>query len=200
MGKIAGADNFVAAADYISIPDADSMDLGTEDFTLSLWFINRNNYVGTPKLLNKGPQGTGNHWYNIRISSANLNMQTYVADASGSYYVSESFSSPSNMWAHLALSVDRDGGQVVYLNGVSVDTSGATSAVDINSTSAAFIGAQSSGNGEFDGRIDEVRVEHAARTEDWVKTTFNNQNAPGAYLLLGAEMQRPPHGSLFLLR
>jgi hypothetical protein len=39
----------------------------------------------------------------------------------------------------------------------------------------------------FKGAIDEVRVSSVARNSDWIRTEYNNQNNPGAFMSMGSE-------------
>ncbi len=39
----------------------------------------------------------------------------------------------------------------------------------------------------FDGIIDELRVSDIERSEDWIKTTYINQNDSSSFLTLGLE-------------
>jgi hypothetical protein len=41
----------------------------------------------------------------------------------------------------------------------------------------------------FTGTLDEVRVSKTARSADWVKTEYNNQNSPSSFYALGGEEQ-----------
>jgi len=40
------------------------------------------------------------------------------------------------------------------------------------------VGSQVNAN-YFDGILDEVRISSTARTQDWLTTEYNNENAPG---------------------
>ena len=41
----------------------------------------------------------------------------------------------------------------------------------------------------FNGRIDESRIAHVQRSDDWIETTWNNMSDPGAFAVAGAEEQ-----------
>lgn len=40
---------------------------------------------------------------------------------------------------------------------------------------------------EWVGQIDEVRISNVARSADWIRTEYNNQNAPSSFYTLGAQ-------------
>ena len=42
----------------------------------------------------------------------------------------------------------------------------------------------------FDGMMDEIRVSDVVRSQEWLQTSFENQDDPGMFLAVGAEEQR----------
>jgi hypothetical protein len=50
-----------------------------------------------------------------------------------------------------------------------------------------FIGDRADHTRKFNGYIDEVRVSKMARSGDWIKTEYNNQNSPSTFCKAGAE-------------
>lgn len=66
----------------------------------------------------------------------------------------------------------------VYLNG-NQEATASEGSMTAGSADTIMIGAQSPGNREFNGMVDEVRISAAARSANWVKTEYNNQNNPG---------------------
>ena len=47
------------------------------------------------------------------------------------------------------------------------------------------------GNEWMDGQVDEIRISDAARSEDWIATTYNNQSSPGTFYTVGSEGTGP---------
>jgi hypothetical protein len=43
----------------------------------------------------------------------------------------------------------------------------------------------------FDGVLDEIRISDIERSEDWIKTTYQNQNDPSGFLSIGPEETAP---------
>jgi hypothetical protein len=41
----------------------------------------------------------------------------------------------------------------------------------------------------LNGHIDEFRIAHVQRSDDWIETTWNNMSDPGAFAVAGAEEQ-----------
>ena len=55
------------------------------------------------------------------------------------------------------------------------------------------IGALQAGGGDpFKGTIDEVRISATARSGDWIKTSYNNQNNPLTFYTVGAQQDAGP--------
>jgi hypothetical protein len=80
----------------------------------------------------------------------------------------------------------------IYVNGANAEGvlsanltafDGATHKLVIADTSGERIG----GGSFFNGTIDEVRISNTARSADWLKTGYNNQNDPSGFISLGAE-------------
>ncbi|MFC1616271.1 DUF2341 domain-containing protein [Patescibacteria group bacterium] len=49
------------------------------------------------------------------------------------------------------------------------------------------IGSSGDGGNTYEGIIDEVRISNIARSTNWIKTLYTNQNAPGSFITLGSE-------------
>jgi hypothetical protein len=95
-------------------------------------------------------------------------------------------------WHYLVYSIDDTGNaQVLYVDGISKATSAITNSILYSGQGAnTFIGkhANGSGNFDFDGTIDEVRVSSSVRSAGWVLTEFNNQNSPSTFITTGSEV------------
>jgi hypothetical protein len=75
-------------------------------------------------------------------------------------------------WGYIVGTYDKDAGpntQRLYLNGARVAQASETAAISIH--------------------IDEFRISHVQRSDDWIETTWNNMNDPSAFAVAGAEEQ-----------
>jgi predicted glutamine amidotransferase len=52
---------------------------------------------------------------------------------------------------------------------------------------AMYIGDRSAGGRALQGTLDEVRVSNIARSQDYIKTSFNNQNNPASFIKIGLQ-------------
>jgi hypothetical protein len=93
-----------------------------------------------------------------------------------------------NTWQHVAYTWNHSTNtQVVYLNGVAVNTT--TSAFTTYTPSNNFwVGSESSNPSyNFGGLMDEVRFSNISRSASWLATEFANQSSPSTFLTLGSE-------------
>jgi len=85
----------------------------------------------------------------------------------------------TGQWYHIAYTSDSGTNTAkIYLNG-SEDIAGGSDQTANTDTGSGMGIAFGSGDLHFRGIIDEVRVSSAARSADWIKTLYNNQNDPG---------------------
>jgi hypothetical protein len=80
--------------------------------------------------------------------------------------------------------------KALYLDGVlAASTDAETDGVTTSGTSKGFrLGQSYDGHGQDPSQFDEVRISKIARSADWIKTEFNNQNDPASFYALGAEV------------
>ena len=90
-----------------------------------------------------------------------------------------------NAWNHFA--VTADGSQIkYYINGTLAATDSGTQE-PVGNTSYIFIGQSDVfGDGAYTGNLDEIRVSSAARSADWIKTEYNNENSPSTFITVGS--------------
>lgn len=95
-------------------------------------------------------------------------------------------------WHHYAFVVDSGGGHI-YLDGTVVGsatawtgTAGATTSTelvriaDLNGLGGGFLSEANEV-----AQADEARLSQSARSADWVKTEYNNQNSPSTFITIG---------------
>ncbi|MFN6270795.1 MAG: DUF2341 domain-containing protein [Akkermansiaceae bacterium] len=82
---------------------------------------------------------------------------------------------PMSEWVHVVHAYDGTKARL-YVNGVLDHTDGNNN-MKIPDSASFYIGGwmQVSGNYDFDGDIDEVRISKVARSADWVKLSYENQ-------------------------
>jgi hypothetical protein len=97
-------------------------------------------------------------------------------------------------WHHFAATVPSgttNSSVLIYLDGVqqSVSADGGTLATTLGEFRLGSNPGYNGGCGpceKYTGLLDEVRVSNVARSLDWIKTEYRNQNTPGTYLSEGS--------------
>ncbi|MCK4782035.1 DUF2341 domain-containing protein [Candidatus Parcubacteria bacterium] len=180
-GQIDGADVFDGSDDYISCEDDSS--LNPDYVTVTFWF-KPDSFIQNSGLIAKGDNTHRQYWIWL------FNSKVYVEIDEGGYDDVTAVLTVDD-WYHFA--VKYNGSRVVaYLNGdessQSYDQSTGTILQDDD---ALWIGALP-GFSKFDGTIDEVRVSDTARSGDWIKTSYDNQNSPSTFYSVGSEETSVP--------
>ena len=171
--------DFDGSADYL---DIGQKDFGTGDFSISLWFYDRQSSGGNRSLFSKGTFNTvgGLLLYNVYGATA---ADQYIlfrndAQATGSFddRITITSKAEPNVWHHIA--VTRTGGTVKgYFDGkLTASSTNFNPAWDINVAQNSFIGARdpSSPGSFWDGFISSVKVWDTVLTDAQVAEQFHN--------------------------
>lgn len=169
-GRIGDALQFDGAVDYVDCGNDESLNLGTDDFTLEAWFQGGNQTSSWPCIIEKGnplcdgcPPGYALYWYTNRLrfvvdGSAQLgDLDQLSVDATP--YMDET-------WHQIVGARDKDG-IYLYLDSVQV-ASGLNNERNVNVASNLWIGYDTS----FNGAIDEVKIYSRALSEDEIQRNY----------------------------
>ncbi len=191
-GKVYGGGGFDGKSAYLQVADASGLDLDrTDSFTFEFW-MNSNQTTNGVMLEKLDATETG---YQVALVGGNLDY--YLAhDAANSNNLSVHSSFPVNdgKWHHVVLTyngISSTNGVAMYIDGSRnsfvVNRNNLTGSI-ANSDPLDFGRRRFSNGIYFNGLLDEVRISKGiVRTADWVKTEYNNQNSPDAFVTLGAE-------------
>ncbi|MCK4613825.1 MAG: DUF2341 domain-containing protein, partial [Thermoplasmata archaeon] len=188
-GKIDGADDFDGTNDYVTVAHDASLNL-VGPYTLEAWVkpaanINTQQYIlikynaytlefrrenGDP------PEKKWLHnyfWDGVRYQDVTTTTYTWAGGT----------------WYYVAFT--HDGSTVkAYVDG-SEETSVTKPTISSTSTSIMRIGCRAGPEKFLNGILDEVRISNTARSDDWIKTSYNNQNNPITFMSFGDEQQQP---------
>ena len=157
--------------DYVSIPANAAYDFGTgTDFSVAGWIKTSSdtaqNIVGQGDAANSDG---GEHWeLTIRPDGTfvafiddGTNTELIDGDPSGSTATGPTLS--DGTWHHVAVTFDRDGNAIRYVDGVAYGTDDISNVGNINNDKILAIGQRGNASGlpldsPFDGRIDDVRL------------------------------------------
>lgn len=165
--------DFDGTADYVNIPYAASLDVAT-DLTIEFWFspdvsieASTPQYLG---IMSKASSNTDseNDWVFFWEQGENGRMRF---GAYGDNVQTTTDTWLAGRWYHIAVTVNASNTALIYVNGVQDNYSGDTSISGnpINGTTntplTIGLAQIASGDEYFDGKIDEVRIYGAVRTQ-----------------------------------
>ncbi|CAB1056318.1 hypothetical protein D1BOALGB6SA_1054, partial [Olavius sp. associated proteobacterium Delta 1] len=188
-GKIADGQDFDGNDDYVNLSD---VDLLAADFTLNAW-IKPNVGSGERFVIGKEREGEANYQFRWFLDTNDYllfmisNFNNSDSLWTGSYNLRSPNRLTENSWTHVA--VTRSGtNYALYIDAQSVDTASTSTVINHNNSHDMLIGARISAFGPpdqlFDGSIDEVRISSTARSDDWIKTNYNNQSDPAGFMTI----------------
>ena len=108
-----------------------------------------------------------------------------------------------NEWHHIAFKYDSTSGCAGLQNGVKVIENGSStdSVYADYATTYLEIGNQGSGSGQsWPGKIDEVRISSVARSEAWLKATYDTVKNNGTFIAYGAARENSDRGMVIVVR
>ena len=178
-GKISDAQVFDGSNDKIVTLLADTLG----DFTVEAWFRDTGVKTMYERIVDKSYTGgfwigrnstTANSWGGgVRETTSPLGRFVTLTDG---------------QWHQI---VSKRAGTTHYIigDGGAVSTTGTVTNAALDST-VVRIGVDAAGSSfaYFSGVIDEVRISNIARSADWIRTCYNNQNSPSTFCNLGGEV------------
>ena len=200
-GKIDNAIGFDGVDDYVQTTSSESKT--STHFTWECWF-KADTTTGAHHLLWEG-EGSQNGWGcgASGCHEAQINVGAYDTDnIVGGFYgtnedaaepnvirIDTAFSDTTN-WHHVAFVVTNAGSSPsgeLFLDGVSQGTDTGDQTGRANWDTNFRIGRPGADQRYFDGTLDEVRISDIARSADWIKTCYNNQNSPSTFYSVEGE-------------
>jgi hypothetical protein len=164
---------------------------GTTSHTISAWVKAQNNgFQGFASIITIGDAQTDHARFLHTKDAANLAAGFFNDDLTGGPDVSD------NNFHLVHWVFDGANTSTLFKDGASqgAKTTGtvATSGTGgmIGNSPAAFTPGGNSSNA-INAILDEVRVANVVRTQGWITTEFNNQNAPATFYTVGPEQQAP---------
>lgn len=179
-GQIDGAANVASASSqYIDCGTG----MATTSTTLSAW-IKATSY---PNSYNTVITRAGEASMYVR-STGKLACYCTVVGGGSVAYDPGSHTMVSGTWYHVALTFTPSSniGLFGYVN--AANDGHVNSSTNLISTAASTYVGHDTISSPFNGAIDEARVSSVARSNDWLTTEYNNQNAPGTFETLGTEV------------
>jgi len=173
-GRIGGALAFDGVNDWVTVNDANSLDL-TTTMTLEAWVFPTVTPSGWRTII--GKEASGRLCWYLHAGTDNANRPAAGVYVGADRVLYGTATPATNTWTHLAATYDGQQ-QRLYVNGVQVANRAQTGA-SLTSTSALRIGGNGVFGEYFAGRIDEVRIYNRALTAGEIVTDMNRAVAPG---------------------
>lgn len=147
---------------------------GTGDFSIEVRFRTHSSFA-TDALIDKGGAfGPTNKEYTIILHSAGQ-MRFTINDASGTPYINSStFLTNLSVitWYYIAVTIDRDGDQILYKDGSQADIQTVTNSVNLNDTDNFEIGVTRGSLNWFTGTVVEGRYSNIFRGVQEIKEQY----------------------------
>ena len=161
---------------YVTVADADVLDVQTGDFTASAWLKHSNTFSN---FVSKGNCGENNDWqmFTSNDIAGDYGFRT-VGSAGNNIILQTSQGYPANIWHHV-LGVKNGSAVRLYIDGVLADSDTQSESLLGNSNPLMFgtrygpIVNSSCGEPSLNGSLDEVRLYNRALSADEIKRLYN---------------------------
>ncbi|MCK4614446.1 MAG: DUF2341 domain-containing protein, partial [Thermoplasmata archaeon] len=185
-GKIDGADDFAGDDDNVEVPNDAS--LNPSSITVEAWVkldvTLSSQPTAYPMIVFKRDSTDG---FGIYYDKGDNQLDVTLREDGWSMYSNTPVTWTTTAWHHIGVTYDLSTDYwILFVNG-EVEHYGSTSFY-AGSSSNLYIGSwDNTGCFCADGTIDDVRISDTARSGDWIKTEYNNQNSPGTFMSFGSE-------------
>lgn len=145
------------------------------NYTVEAW-IQPANFSGDKTFVST--RNSGEFTFDIKIRNGGNQIQIDFGNAAGAWFSNQAFNFTftANRWYHVACSISTTT-FTIYVNGTVVGTSnycGGCAPVLFTGGNLLCVGGYQPGNELFTGKIDEVRIWRAARTQAEIRSTMYN--------------------------
>jgi hypothetical protein len=184
-GQIDGADDFDGTDDYVDCGNDVSLNI-TDAITIEAWIYIKDYGDSYPRIVSKEATVSAES-FALLLWKISHKLQ-FLIDTGSESPITSTGAIPKDQWVHVAVTFSRPNG-IIYING-NYDNSGVVDKSVPITTNHLTIGSNNQNNRNFNCTIDEVRISATARSGDWIKTSYNNQNDPGTFLTFGSEQPK----------
>ncbi|MBW2463870.1 MAG: LamG domain-containing protein, partial [Deltaproteobacteria bacterium] len=198
-GEGRSAQTFDGSRDYVHIADADALSLGSggtdSAFSMTAWVVNDNGGSEYAEIVCRAGDDPDPFEYEFYLWNGRLTISLYDNALD---YVGVWAGSPIPAgWHHVTVTYDgsnSDTGMKLFTDGAEEGTSAVNSGRydGMSNTDLPLrIGGWHTGDDDFTGEIDEVRISSTVRSADWIEASFLSQNGTFAFNTFGSEEAVP---------
>lgn len=172
--------------------------VSSEPATISGWMRLANTAAGEKTLVAIAAPSTDCDLLDVDVDSSNAQA---ITGEGCSYSVGTKSGIVANSWHYVVGVFPSSSSRIAYVDGVAGATSTVSRVVTgLNRTTIGdFYNASSDTYGNpMNGLIDEVRISNISRSNNWIRTEYNNVNAMQSFLSFGSEEGEPKGLETFL--
>ena len=191
-GGIAGGADLLGGDDWLSCTSDASLNV-RNSLTMSGWVRlasrpSRDDWMN----ITWKHDAYGMYVFGTRDDTTHLAFDLYIDGSRHDVYDVGTIDLAPNQWHHVAVTFDGTNVRG-YVNGQPDFTYSAPGTIDASVTGLLTLGEAEPDPGElpFDGHMDELRVASTARSQGWIRTSYENQSAPTSFVNVGAEEGSP---------
>ena len=184
-GKIGNCINFDGTDDYIAVPSSASLKLGS-GLTIEAW-INIDVWGNWMDIVFKGGGDANNSDYQFALVTESGGGLAWDGTYAGNWRT-KYFNTSQNTGTWIYVVVTHNTTTVkCYRAGSEISSQADAGAIHESDYQLAISQEGAASRGWLDGKIDEIRISNIARSADWIKTCYNNQNSPSTFCSVGGE-------------
>ena len=172
--------DFDGTDDYVEVSDSDSLDMGANDFSVSLWLKKAETADTSGNVVISKIDDVWEGFYiqaDYRVTMQRIEISYYDHVGGDNYAISDSGLLNDTDWHHVVGMKDGLTARL-YFDGTEINNRIAGAVGDINVSKSLYLGAWYEGSGPLNSTIDEVRIYNRALTLQEISTQYNNQKYP----------------------
>jgi len=156
-GRAGAGCQFDGVDDYVAVGDQDSLDFGTDDFTIGLWF--KTELTSAAQFaIQKGATAASIPGYSLALDAAG-NLDARIGNGSVRLDLADKLTNLNDgEWHHVVAVFDRDNEAIFYKDGSSGGTGDISSLDGTSVDTVVGFTISRSGTKKFNGTIDEVAI------------------------------------------
>ncbi|HEX3048768.1 MAG TPA: LamG-like jellyroll fold domain-containing protein, partial [Bacillota bacterium] len=160
------------SANYITVPDRNSLDIGVGDFSLSCW-VNTTDHKPCNTIIDK--LDTAGYGYKVYLHYGDACLQIVSPSGQGTFYFDDRPDINDGFWHFITFTIDRDNSVKLYVDNSSDDYWNATSYQgDISNSVSLYIGRDRGDlASNFNGAIDEIKLYNKALTTQEINAQYS---------------------------
>jgi hypothetical protein len=193
-GQLDGAYYFDGVDDEVNMGDPTDghLDFGTGSFTAEIWIyrdgsMSSDQYGGIFK--GNGNLAEQEGWL-LRFQGSDTVRFTGGDGSSSVFNIYEPNTLSDDAWIHFVGVLDRSEGEAyLYKDGTEIATDSSITGGNIDSSRTLRLSEDWSSSFHFNGLFDEVRLSSVARSADWIRTEYDNQNDTDSFYSIGSSIK-----------